>query len=363
MGGHLNAYTSREQTVYYAKCLAADVPTSVDILADILQNSTLSADAIERERDVILREMEEVEKQKEEVVFDHLHAAAFQGNALGLTILGPEENIRSISRDDLETYIDRNYTPDRMVLAAAGNVDHDALVKKAEKAFGAMKPGAGKKILHPAKFVGSDVRIRYDEHPTSHIALAVEGASWTNPDYWPLLVAQSLIGSWDRSLGAAQNVSSKLAQNMQKYNLANSFMSFNTSYSDTGLFGVYVVTEARENLDDVVHNVQKEWHHLALDVSAGEVARAKNQLKSSLLLALDGTTPVAEDIGRQILCYGKRYSPFEIDQMIERVTVQDVKSVANKYIYDRDVCVVGYGPVESLQDYNRIRSAMSPAYF
>ena len=115
MGGHLNAYTSREQTVYYAKCMSKDVDKSVNILSDILLGSTLSPGAIERERSVINRESEEVDKNKEEVVFDHLHSIAYQGNSLGFTILGPKKNIDSITREDLLEYIERNYTPERMV--------------------------------------------------------------------------------------------------------------------------------------------------------------------------------------------------------------------------------------------------------
>ena len=133
MGGHLNAYTSREQTVYYAKTLSSDVPNAVGIISDILQGATLSESAIERERDVILREAEEVDKNKEEVVFDHLHGIAFRGNPLGLTILGTNENIRSISKKDLEDYIKENYTPEKMVLVAAGGVEHEQLVKLAEQ--------------------------------------------------------------------------------------------------------------------------------------------------------------------------------------------------------------------------------------
>jgi processing peptidase subunit beta len=359
----LNAYTSREQTVYYAKTLSSDVSTAVDILSDILQKSTFSEDAIERERDVILREAEEVDKQKEEVVFDHLHATAFQGNPLGRTILGPRENIKSITRQDLVNYISKNYTPDRMVLAAAGGVDHDALVKLAESHFGSLKAAESKTKLVKPTFIGSEVRARFDDHPTAHVVMAVEGASWTNPDYWPLLVAQSIVGSWDRALGAAPHLSSKLIKNVTKYNLANSFMSFNTSYSDTGLFGIYAVSENKKDLDELQHYIQQEWHRLAMNISEVEVFRAKNQLKTSLLLALDGTTPVAEDIGRQLLVYGKRLTPWEIDGLIEAVTAKDVMRVAGKYLWDREVAVVGYGPVESLQDFTRVRSAMSPIYF
>merc|ERR1712102_235119 len=136
MGAHLNAYTSREQTVFYAKCLSNDLPQAVEILADILQNSKFGEQEIERERGVILREMQEVEMNLQEVVFDHLHAVAYQGTPLGRTILGPAKNIKSISRDDLTPYIDPHYKGPRMVLAGAGGVDHNTLCELAEKNFG-----------------------------------------------------------------------------------------------------------------------------------------------------------------------------------------------------------------------------------
>merc|ERR1712036_110882 len=127
MGAHLNAYTSREQTVFYAKCLSADHGQAVGILADILQNSKLGEQEIERERGVILREMQEVEMNLQEVVFDHLHAVAYQGSPLGRTILGPTKNIKSLTRDDLLHYISTHYKGPRMVMAGAGGVNHQEL--------------------------------------------------------------------------------------------------------------------------------------------------------------------------------------------------------------------------------------------
>lgn len=214
MGAHLNAYTSREQTVFYAKCLSKDVPKAVEILGDIIQNSKLGESEIERERSVILREMQEVESNLQEVVFDHLHATAYQGTPLGNTILGPTKNIKSITRQDLKDYIDAHYNTPRIVLAAAGGVKHDELVKLASKELGKLKNTFDGKspVLQPCRFTGSEVRVRDDSIPLAHIAIAVEGCGWTDQDNVPLMVANTLIGSWDRSQGGGVNNASQLAR-------------------------------------------------------------------------------------------------------------------------------------------------------
>lgn len=191
---------------------------------------------------MILRESEEVDKQLEEVVFDHLHATAFQGQPLGRTILGPAANIASIQREDLVEYIKTNYTADRMVLVGAGGVTHDELVNLAEKNFGSLPtapPNTAAKALAEAQkrkpeFVGSEVRIRDDTIPTANIAIAVEGVSWKSDDYFTALVTQAIVGNWDKALGAAPHMGSKLSGFVHHNELANSFMSFSTSYSDTG---------------------------------------------------------------------------------------------------------------------------------
>ena len=187
MGAHLNAYTSREQTTYYAKVGAKDVAKAVDILADILQNSSLDGAAIERERGVILREMQEVEKEAEEVLFDHLHATAFQFTSLGRPILGSAANVRSITRDDLAAYIGTHYTAPRMVVVGAGGVDHDALVKLAASAFASLPTGgptaAQLCAASPAVFTGSEVRMRDDDQKSAHVALATSGPTQFLPDY------------------------------------------------------------------------------------------------------------------------------------------------------------------------------------
>ncbi|WFC94089.1 mitochondrial processing peptidase [Malassezia brasiliensis] len=364
MGAHLNAYTSREQTVYYAKAFKKDVAQAVDIVSDILQNSKLDSNAIERERDVILREQEEVDKLPEEVVFDQLHATAFQNQALGRTILGPKQNILSISRDDLTNYIQSKYTPDRMVLVGAGGVEHEELVKLAEQHFNNLPTssnpvGLGQSPYTPSEFIGSEVRDRDDTSSTVNFAIAVQGASWKSPDYFPMLVLQSVFGNWDRSLGAAPLTSSRLSHIISSNNLANSFMHFSTSYSDTGLWGIYMVSENLGNLDDLAHFTLKEWQRASTGLGTAEVERAKAQLKASLLLGLDGTTAIAEDIGRQLVTTGKRFTPQEIEASIDAVTPAELQHVAKKYIWDQDFALAATGRVEGLLDYNRIRADMS----
>ncbi|ORY14178.1 Metalloenzyme, LuxS/M16 peptidase-like protein [Clohesyomyces aquaticus] len=370
MGGHLNAYTSRENTVYYAKSFNSDVPAAVDILSDILQNSKLEPQAIERERDVILREQEEVDKQLEEVVFDHLHATAFQGQPLGRTILGPKENIETIQRADLENYIKTNYTANRMVLVGAGGVPHQQLVDLAEKYFSgipAESPNYSATSAQKAKpdFVGSEVRIRDDTMPTANIAIAVEGVSWNDEDYFTALVTQAIVGNWDRAMGNSPYLGSKLSTFVSQNNLANSFMSFSTSYSDTGMLTPYqplghlprILDPTR--VDDLVHFTLREWSRLSLSVTAAETERAKAQLKASILLSLDGTTAVAEDIGRQIVTTGRRLGPEEVERVVGAITEKDVMDFAKRKLWDRDVAISAVGQIEGLLDYNRVRGDMS----
>uniref|UniRef100_UPI00358E1B28 mitochondrial-processing peptidase subunit beta-like isoform X2 n=1 Tax=Myxine glutinosa TaxID=7769 RepID=UPI00358E1B28 len=366
MGAHLNAYTSREQTVYYAKAFSQDLPRAVEILADIIQNSTLGEAEMERERGVVLREMREIETNMQEVVFDYLHATAYQGTALGRTILGPTENIKSISRKDLLEYIGNHYKGPRMVLAAAGGVQHDDLAALAEKHLGALPtkyPGDIPPVLPPCRFTGSEVRVRDDGMPLAHVAFAVEGVGWPHPDSVPLMIANTLLGNWDRSCGGGGNSSCRLAQEMSdEGGICHSYQAFHTCYTDTGLWGVYGVCEPLR-IEEMMHAIQQEWVRLCLSVADSEVARARNLLKTNMLLQLDGSTPICEDIGRQMLCYGRRIPLPELEARIDAVDAKTLRRVCMQYIYDQCPAVAAVGPIEQLPDYSRIRSSMNWARF
>ncbi|CAN6927054.1 hypothetical protein YC2023_013610 [Brassica napus] len=358
IGGHLNAYTSREQTTYYAKVMESDVNQALDVLADILQNSKFEEQRINRERDVILREMQEVEGQTDEVVLDHLHATAFQYTPLGRTILGPAQNVKSITREDLQNYIKTHYTASRMVIAAAGAVKHEEVVEQVKKLFNKLSsdPTTTTQLVakEPASFTGSEVRMIDDDLPLAQFAVAFEGASWTDPDSVALMVMQTMLGSWNKNVGGGKHTGSALIQRVAINEIAESIMAFNTNYKDTGLFGVYAVAKA-DCLDDLSYAIMHEVTKLAFRVSEADVTRARNQLKSSLLLHMDGTSPIAEDIGRQLLTYGRRIPTAELFARIDAVDASTVKRVANKYVYDKDIAISAIGPIQDLPDYNKFR--------
>lgn len=184
--------------------------------------------------------------------------------------------------------------------------------------------------------------------PTANIAIAVEGVGWSSPDYFPMMVMQSIFGNWDRSLGASPLLSSRLSHIISSHNLANSFMSFSTSYSDTGLWGIYLVSENLMRLDDLAHFTMKEWTRMSIAPTDAEVERAKSQLKAALLLRLDGTTAVAEDIGRQLVTSGRRMTPQQIENAVDAVSTDEIKRVAQKYLWDKDVSSFFCVPYPSL---------------
>ena len=263
-------------------------------------------------------------KHNEELVLDHLHATAFQGSGLGRTILGPEQNIKSLTKGDLREYIDTHYLAPQMVIAGAGAVDHQELCDLADHYFGGLKTELNEKekksdavCLDKGKFVGSDVRIHFKSDTMAHMSLAYEGASWTSEYAYPLMILQTLIGSFDRAAG--KNVTSQLCYDVAVNELANSISTFNTCYKDTGLFGLYAVAE-REKVHDLITCVATNLAQVVNTITEEDVERAKIALKATMLMGLDGNTNVCEDIGRQLLTYGRRLTPAEIFQRIEEMT-------------------------------------------
>lgn len=366
MGAHLNAYTSREQTVYYAKAFKKDLAQCLDVLSDILLNSKIDNDALEVEKRVILREMEEVEKQTEEVIFDRLHMTAFRDSPLGFTILGSAENIQNMKREDILEYIARNYTGNRMVIAAAGDINHKELVEQVQKYFANVPKAKHQNIIVPDEkpfFCGSELIYRDDDMgPIAHIAVGFEGVPWKSPDVVAFMLMQSIIGSYrkhDEGL-----VPGKLSANTTIRNIATKmetgcaemFSAFNTCYRDTGLFGFYAQCDevaVEHCVLDLMHGITS----LSYSVTDEEVERAKAQLTIQLLGHLDSTTAVAEDLGRQILVYGRYIPMAEFLTRLNAIDAEEIKRVAWKYLHDREVAVSAMGPLHGMPQLIDIRRA------
>ncbi|XP_025771822.1 cytochrome b-c1 complex subunit 1, mitochondrial isoform X1 [Puma concolor] len=360
MGAHLNAYSTREHTAYYIKALSKDLPKAVELLADIVQNCALEDSQIEKERDVILQELQENDACMRDVVFDYLHATAFQGTPLAQAVEGPSGNVRKLSRADLTEYVSRHYKAPRMVLAAAGGVEHRQLVDLAQKHFSSVSETYTEDAvptLAPCRFTGSEIRHRDDALPLAHVAIAVEGPGWANPDNVALQVANAIIGHYDCTYGGGTHLSSPLAAVAVANKLCQSFQTFNICYADTGLLGAHFVCD-RMKIDDMMFFLQGQWMRLCTSATESEVLRGKNILRNALVSHLDGTTPVCEDIGRSLLTYGRRIPLAEWESRIAEVDASVVREVCSKYFYDQCPAVAGFGPIEQLPDYNRIRSGM-----
>jgi processing peptidase subunit beta len=359
MGAHLNAYTSREQTVYYAKCFSNDLEPAVEILSDILLHSVYGKQEIERERGVILREMEEVEQNLQEVVFDFLHMHAFRGTSLSRTILGPEENIKSLTRDDLVGYVQKYYKGPRMVLAGAGGVNHDELVKLADKYFGIVDSGENDILSYEAgKFSETYNLIQNEDMDCVYGCLAVEGTSWTHHDNLPMQVLNTIIGQFDRSQAAGLLTPSRLAQRISHTAGINSYLSFTTNYKDMGLAGVYFSAEP-SGLQTICEAICNEWQTLCHSVTQAEVDRAKRWLFTNMLLMLDGSTPICEDIGRQLLCYGRRITIPELEARINAITVDTIQSVCQKYFVNKPIACTIIGRTQNWPDLDKIKSMLT----
>lgn len=358
VGAELGGSTTREVTKYCARVTSSDGVKGVEILGKMLQDLDFGDQRIEMVRDAILREREQMNAEGEQVIFDQLHATAFQYTPLGRTIQGPETNIKSITKEDIQEYISSHFAAHRMVISAAGAVKHEDVVEQVKKVFTKLSanPATTSQLVtsDPANFTGSEVRIIDDDLPLARFAVAFEGASLKDSDSIPLMVMQTMLGSWSKKDISGKHVGSELVQMAAINQIAESIKAFNYSYKDTGLFGVYAVAKP-DCLDDLSYAIMHVFSKLSYRVSDDDVVRARNQLKSSLLLRSNGFSEVADDIGQQLLSYGRRIPLAELFARIDQVDASTIKNVANRFIFDRDIAFAAMGPIKSLPDYNWFR--------
>lgn len=324
VGGHLNAYTTREVTAYYAKIMKDDVPLAADILSDMLLHSTLDETELGRERGVIIQEIGQSIDQPDDILFDHLQKACYPGIGLGRPVLGLADIIRSIPRARLQHYIAEHYAAPQIVLAASGAVEHGRIVELAHKHLSSLGKTA-RSETEKAVFTSSDVRENRDIEQL-HMALAFKGVSYHSADYYALSVLSTLLGG---------GMSSRLFQEIrEKRGLVYSIYSFVSAYQDDGQFGIYAGTDP-DRIDELLPVVAEEMHKASRAITPEELARAKAQLRSSLFMAQESTMSRAERAASNLLAYGRFIGNDEILQKIDAVTVDDITRLIRGFLATR----------------------------
>jgi len=347
VGGHVNAYTSREQTAYYAKVLANDVPLALDILADILQHSVFDAGELERERQVILQEIGQAEDTPDDIVFDYFQECAFPEQAMGRPVLGRAEIIRQLDRGTISGYMRRHYGAAGMILVAAGRVDHDQVVALAERSFAELPP-RGESGAEAPRYTGGDLRKVRDLEQV-HVLLGFPGVPFGDPDYYPLSVLSVALGG---------GMSSRLFQEIrEKRGLVYSIYSFIHSYSDAGLFGIYAGTGEAE-VAELVPVLCEEVRRLPAGFDADELQRARAQLKSGLLMSLESTSGRVEHQAHHMLLFGRPFDAQEVVRQIDAVDAAAVIRAAHR-IGTVPLTLTALGPIQRLEDYGRVTGRLA----
>ena len=343
VGGHVNAYTSREQTAYYAKVMKEDVALAVDILADILQHSTFAEEELERERAVVVQEIAQAHDTPDDVVFDQFQEIVYPDQPLGRTILGPAAQVENYSRAVLADYMARHYRAERMVVVGAGRIEHEALVELAGNAFDALSNANSSNGL-TAKYEGGDGRASRELEQV-HLVLGFDGIAYGDPDFYTLQLLSTLLGG---------GMSSRLFQEIrERRGLAYAIFTFASSYTDGGVFGIYCGT-GPDNLPELTPVIADEILKVCDEVAAQEVARARAQLKSGLLMSLESSSSRCERLGRHMLIFNR---PIPIEEMvaeIDAITAEDVVRVAARILRGSRPSLAALGPVGNLENYDRL---------
>ena len=338
VGGDLNAATSIESTAYYARVLKSDVPLALDVLADILSDSTFEPQELQREQNVIVQEIGAVEDTPDDLVFERMHETAFPGQPVGRSILGTPETVRSIDAARLRAYLARNYRGPNMLVAAAGAIEHETIVAETEKHFADFN-GPAAPAPEPARFDGG-TRVEKRDLEQVHIALALQGVSTRDEQLYNLQVFTSVLGG---------GMSSRLFQEVrEKRGLCYSISAFHMPYSDTGLFGLYAGTDERdapELMSVVINQIGLATENL----SEAEVARAKAQMKAGLLMALESSEARLGQLARQMLAYGRPIPLDEIVAKVDAVTVESARAAGRMLIGRGRPAIAALGPGHSLE--------------
>jgi len=342
VGGEVNAETNTEYTAYYSRVLGHDTGLALDILADISTDPTFDATELKREKGVILQEIGSYEDTPDEVVFDMFMETAYAGAPIGRRILGTPKTVRAQTRASMRGFMNRTYKTPSMVVSAAGAVEHDQIVDDAFRRFDGFGRQAAPEAI-AATYQGGEQR-RLKKLEQSHIVFGFEGLSWRHPDHYAMHVFSNLLGG---------GMSSRLFQEVrEKRGLCYEVYSFYSPFSDTGVFAIYGGT-GETQLTDFAPIALDTLVTAATSPNESEVARAKAQMKMSLLTSLESPGRRAEQMARHMMAYGRVMPRLEIIRAIDAITVEDVRRVGFGLL-KAPPTIAAIGPIKKLMPFDAI---------
>ena len=334
-GGSMNAFTSNDKTVYYIKSLNTHLEESVDILADILLNSTFDEVELERERGVILQELAATLDTPDDIVFDYYKEQAFGDTPFGRTILGTEENIKSFQKKDLQQYVHSQYVPENLVFSVAGNVDSQKVFDLGEKYFSTMQVrNVSQNVLEP-KYIGGENIVKKDSLTQVQFVMGFETIPFNHQNYYIASVASAVLG---------RGMSSRLFQEIrEKMGLCYTIACFYEAYQFSGMFSIYSGTSP-ENLHKLEEALPRELARATQDISQFELAKVLEQYKSSILFANESTSSRSQKGISNLLSFGRYVENDEIISKVEGITIENVQSYLANLLQGESTKVV-YGNV------------------
>ncbi|WP_323041378.1 pitrilysin family protein [Gemmobacter sp.] len=348
VGGYLNAYTSNESTAYYARVLRADVPLALDVIADIVMNPAFEPREVEVERGVILQEIGQMLDTPDDVIFEWLQEAAFPGQPMGRSILGTSDRVSGFDASDLRRFVGRHYQPGQMVLAAAGAVDHDAIVAQARALFGGLVAQAPSSFA-PARFAPGERRAIEDLEQV-HLALAFQAEGWHSPD---LHVAHTYAGIMGGGM------SSRLFQKLrEEHGMCYTVDAQSSAHEDVGLITVYAGT-GEDQVGDLCRLTMDELKRAADDMTEAEVARARAQRRAGLLMGLEGPFARTQHMARMLALFGRIPDMPEMVAEIDAVTLERVKGYAAGLAERAQMAMAVYGPADDAPEAATLRERLA----
>lgn len=318
IGGHFNAYTSRENTVYYTKVLSRHTKEAMTILADILQDSLFNSDEIAKELNVISQEIAEVKDNPDDLVYEKFYTLAYPDQPLGRSILGTVENIAKFDKSSFTNYMKKHYTANNIVISIAGKVDHGNAVKLVEQLFSTFSESE-KKLYAGASYEGGIEMVQKDLEQTT-VALGFEAVPYTDlKSFYHAQIFSIIFGG---------GLSSRLFQKIrEELGLAYSIGSWVNSYSDSGIFSIYAATD-HSNVESLISNIYNEIDKVRTGISEDELIRAKSQIESNIYMAEEKPEYKSEEIGKNFSFFGKYFPTEEVMKIVNSTQNSDLAKIA-----------------------------------